>query len=257
MTEVFKRVLDGGGRAEDRYNLEQLGQALQYSNCVHGSASPTIMRNTLRYFSEEFDAHVAAADPELRGRGFLRFPGGRPERPAAGGGAPDLPRGGDPRIAARRLLARRRSLHPLRRLSRPRPARHRPRRPRRARGGARGDVAARAPQPGEPSTAMGGLGPRGACGLGVPPATWTREKGIATRASAKESSRGSSDTTGSTMPDPPRPHREHPVARFQAGSSRAGHGAGGGRVLRSHLDRSGASAVVCLRCTSAPTRGAL
>ena len=73
MTEVFKRVLDGGGRAEDRYNLEQLGQALQYSNCVHGSASPTIMRNTLRYFSEEFDAHVAAADPELRGRGFLRF----------------------------------------------------------------------------------------------------------------------------------------------------------------------------------------
>ncbi len=73
MTEVFKRVLDGGGRAEDRYNLEQLGQALQYSNCVHGSASPTIMRNTLRYFSEEFDEHVAAADPELRGRGFLRF----------------------------------------------------------------------------------------------------------------------------------------------------------------------------------------
>ena len=66
-------MLSGGGRAEDRYNLEQLGQALQYSNCVHGSASPTIMRNTLRYFSEEFDAHIEAADPELGGRGFLRF----------------------------------------------------------------------------------------------------------------------------------------------------------------------------------------
>ena len=73
MTEVFRRVLAGGGRAEDRRNLEGLGEALQYSNCVHGTASPTIMRNTLRFFGEEFDAYVAAADPALAGRGFLRF----------------------------------------------------------------------------------------------------------------------------------------------------------------------------------------
>ena len=73
MTEVFKRVLAGGGRAEDRANLEALGGTLQYSNCVHGSASPTIMRNTLRYFSDEFDAYVAASDPSLEGRGFVRY----------------------------------------------------------------------------------------------------------------------------------------------------------------------------------------
>ena len=73
MTEVFRRVLAGGGRAEDRRNLEGLGEALQYSNCVHGTASPTIMRNTLRFFGEEFDAYVAAADPALQGRGLLRF----------------------------------------------------------------------------------------------------------------------------------------------------------------------------------------
>ena len=73
MTEVFRRVLAGGGRSEDRHNLEALGDTLQYSNCVHGSASPTIMRNTLRFFGDEFDAHVAAADPRLEGRGFVRF----------------------------------------------------------------------------------------------------------------------------------------------------------------------------------------
>ena len=73
MTEVFRRVLSGGGRPEDRHNLEMVGDALQYSNCVHGSASPTIMRNTLRFFSDEFDAHVAAADARLAGRGFVRY----------------------------------------------------------------------------------------------------------------------------------------------------------------------------------------
>ena len=73
MTEVFRRVLSGGGRPEDRHNLEMVGDALQYSNCVHGSASPTIMRNTLRFFGDEFDAHVAAADTRLEGRGFVRY----------------------------------------------------------------------------------------------------------------------------------------------------------------------------------------
>ena len=31
------------------------------------------MRNTLRFFSDEFDAHVAAADARLAGRGFVRY----------------------------------------------------------------------------------------------------------------------------------------------------------------------------------------
>ena len=58
MTEIFHRIADGGGRAEDRHNLELVGQTLQYSNCVHGQASPTIMRNTLRFFEDEYREHV-------------------------------------------------------------------------------------------------------------------------------------------------------------------------------------------------------
>lgn len=58
MAEVFRRTGQGGGRREDRHNLELVGDALLYSNCVHGQASPTIMRNTLTLFETEYEAHV-------------------------------------------------------------------------------------------------------------------------------------------------------------------------------------------------------
>ena len=35
-----------------------LGEALQYSNCIHGSASPTIMLRSTEFFREEIDAHI-------------------------------------------------------------------------------------------------------------------------------------------------------------------------------------------------------
>ncbi len=74
MTEIFLRTAAGGGRREDRHNLELVGDALRYSNCVHGQASPTIMRNTLALFEPEYDAHVAGEGCEaLRCGGFTRF----------------------------------------------------------------------------------------------------------------------------------------------------------------------------------------
>lgn len=74
MTEIFRRMSDGGGRAEDRRSLDLIGEALQYSNCVHGSASPTVMRNTMRFFDAEYEAHVTDNTCEsLRCRGLTRF----------------------------------------------------------------------------------------------------------------------------------------------------------------------------------------
>ncbi|HJM90020.1 MAG TPA: NADH-ubiquinone oxidoreductase-F iron-sulfur binding region domain-containing protein [Dehalococcoidia bacterium] len=74
MTEIFLRTAAGWGRREDRHNLELVGDALRYSNCVHGQASPTIMRNTLALFEPEYDAHVAGEGCEaLRCGGFTRF----------------------------------------------------------------------------------------------------------------------------------------------------------------------------------------
>jgi NADH-quinone oxidoreductase subunit F len=74
MHEVFSRVAAGGGRIEDRHNLELVGSSLLYSNCVHGQASPTIMRNTLRFFESEYEAHVTGERCEaLRCIGLTRF----------------------------------------------------------------------------------------------------------------------------------------------------------------------------------------
>jgi len=62
MTEIFQRIARGGGREDDYNKMQILGQALQWSNCVHGSASPTIMLKSAEYFREEIDEHI------LRGR---------------------------------------------------------------------------------------------------------------------------------------------------------------------------------------------
>ena len=58
MSEIFRRIGRGGGKSNDYDKMELLGQALQYSNCIHGSASPTIMLRSAEYFREEIDQHI-------------------------------------------------------------------------------------------------------------------------------------------------------------------------------------------------------
>jgi NADH:ubiquinone oxidoreductase subunit F (NADH-binding) len=58
MVEIFERTSRGEGRERDIADLKQLEVSLVYSNCLHGGLSATIMRNTLQYFREEYDAHV-------------------------------------------------------------------------------------------------------------------------------------------------------------------------------------------------------
>ena len=39
MTEVWRRIIDGGGRRDDEHNLELIATTLQQSNCAHGQLS--------------------------------------------------------------------------------------------------------------------------------------------------------------------------------------------------------------------------
>ena len=55
MTEIFRRISKGNGRIEDKANLDIIGNTLLYSNCVHGQASPTIMKNTISHFAEDYE----------------------------------------------------------------------------------------------------------------------------------------------------------------------------------------------------------
>jgi NADH:ubiquinone oxidoreductase subunit F (NADH-binding) len=58
MVEIFERTARGEGRDDDEAHLKQLDASMQYSNCFHGTLSPTIMRNTLNYFRDEYDSHL-------------------------------------------------------------------------------------------------------------------------------------------------------------------------------------------------------
>jgi NADH-quinone oxidoreductase subunit F len=58
MVEIFHRTSRGEGDADDIERLQSLAASMQYSNCFHGTLSPTIMTNTLERFREEFDEHA-------------------------------------------------------------------------------------------------------------------------------------------------------------------------------------------------------
>jgi NADH-quinone oxidoreductase subunit F len=58
MAEIFRRIARGAGREDEYEKMEILGEALQWSNCVHGSASPTIMLRSAEFFREEIDEHI-------------------------------------------------------------------------------------------------------------------------------------------------------------------------------------------------------
>jgi NADH:ubiquinone oxidoreductase subunit F (NADH-binding) len=58
MLEIFRRTSRGEAEDNDVERLQSLDASMQYSNCFHGTLSPTIMRNTLKWFREEYDAHA-------------------------------------------------------------------------------------------------------------------------------------------------------------------------------------------------------
>ena len=73
-TEIMRRTVAGEGRHEDRHNLALIDRTLQFSNCVHGQFSPKIVRNTLRYFSDEYERHSTGRTCDaLSCEGLIRF----------------------------------------------------------------------------------------------------------------------------------------------------------------------------------------
>ncbi|HWO93706.1 MAG TPA: NADH-ubiquinone oxidoreductase-F iron-sulfur binding region domain-containing protein [Dehalococcoidia bacterium] len=58
MVEILERIASGGGRRSDIDNMHLLARTLQWSNCVHGSASPAATETSLTFFRDEYDAHI-------------------------------------------------------------------------------------------------------------------------------------------------------------------------------------------------------
>jgi len=74
MYEIFRRTARGEAHPADPQLLESLSATFQYSNCFHGSLSPVIMNNTMKYFRDEYDAHaVEHRCPAKACPGLIRY----------------------------------------------------------------------------------------------------------------------------------------------------------------------------------------
>ncbi len=59
MHEILDRICKGAGKIEDLMHLEELGKALQWGAiCGLGQSAPNPVLSTIRYFSDEYKAHI-------------------------------------------------------------------------------------------------------------------------------------------------------------------------------------------------------
>lgn len=59
MQKILKRICDGEGREGDIEMLRQIGETMVDSSlCALGSSAPNPVMSTLKYFEDEFDAHI-------------------------------------------------------------------------------------------------------------------------------------------------------------------------------------------------------
>jgi NADH-quinone oxidoreductase subunit F len=59
MYEIVDRICKGEGKIEDLAHLEELGEALQWGSiCGLGQSAPNPVLSTIRYFADEYKAHI-------------------------------------------------------------------------------------------------------------------------------------------------------------------------------------------------------
>jgi NADH-quinone oxidoreductase subunit F len=74
MLEILDRLCAGRGSAEDIGELEQLAHQVQVGSlCGLGKTAPNPVLTTLKYFREEYEAHVKGHCPSGRCRGLIRY----------------------------------------------------------------------------------------------------------------------------------------------------------------------------------------
>jgi NADH-quinone oxidoreductase subunit F len=74
MLDLLDRICTGQGRREDLTELERLGQHVsQGSLCGLGKTAPNPVLTTLRYFREEYEAHLQGRCPAGRCRALIRY----------------------------------------------------------------------------------------------------------------------------------------------------------------------------------------
>jgi len=75
MLEILERITQGKGREGDVEALEDLAQKIRVSSlCALGQTAPNPVLTTLRYFREEYEAHILRGEcPARRCKALIRF----------------------------------------------------------------------------------------------------------------------------------------------------------------------------------------
>ncbi len=74
MLEIFDRICEGRGRRADLDTLEQLAPKVQQGSlCGLGGTAPNPVLTTLRYFRDEYEAHLQGRCPAGRCKSLIRY----------------------------------------------------------------------------------------------------------------------------------------------------------------------------------------
>jgi NADH-quinone oxidoreductase subunit F len=74
MLEILNRLCDGGGKQGDIEKLEHLAKVVKaQSLCGLGSTAPNPVLTTVRYFRDEFEAHVQGRCPARKCKGLITY----------------------------------------------------------------------------------------------------------------------------------------------------------------------------------------
>ena len=74
MLEILDRLCEGQGRLEDLDNLAELSDRVSRNSlCGLGQTAPNPVLTALRYFREEYEAHLAGRCPAGRCPGLVRY----------------------------------------------------------------------------------------------------------------------------------------------------------------------------------------
>ncbi len=74
MLEILDRLCSGKGKASDIEELEELGNSIkQGSLCALGGTAPNPVLSTLKYFREEYEAHVNGRCPAGKCRALIKY----------------------------------------------------------------------------------------------------------------------------------------------------------------------------------------
>ena len=113
MLEILSRLCNGLGRMEDLGELESLAHEVRTGSlCGLGQTAPNPVLTTLKYFRQEYEAHVAGGCPAAKCVALVKY---RATDDCIGCTAlrPGLPRGRHPAGAVPEALHRHEHLHPL------------------------------------------------------------------------------------------------------------------------------------------------